>query len=88
MLFSGWDTDQLADALSPTLATCHYLVYVIFVPLNDQIALMGGSYERVENERTNAMRRQRAELLLQLGAPRVGDIGCKRLLLLSRSGRL
>eukprot|EP01047_Picozoa_sp_COSAG01_P022395 COSAG01_NODE_1328_length_10708_cov_102.064379_13_plen_97_part_00 len=33
MLFSGWDTDQLADALSPTLATCHYLVYVIFVPL-------------------------------------------------------
>ena len=56
--------------------------------LDHQIALMGGSYERVENERTNAMRRQRAELLLQLGAPRVGDIGCKRLLLLSRSGRL
>ena len=33
MLFSGWDTDQLSDALSPTLATCHYLIYVIFVPL-------------------------------------------------------
>eukprot|EP01047_Picozoa_sp_COSAG01_P081136 COSAG01_NODE_16052_length_1274_cov_2.251064_1_plen_34_part_10 len=33
MLFSGWDTDQLSDALSPTLATCHYLFYVIFVPL-------------------------------------------------------
>ena len=31
-----------------------------------QIALMGGSYEKVENERTNAMRRQRAELLLHL----------------------
>jgi hypothetical protein len=29
---------------------------------------MGGSYERVENERKNAMRRQRAELLLRLEA--------------------
>ena len=54
--------------------------------LDHQIALMGGSYERVENERTNAMRRQRAELLLHLGAPSV-CISCNRFLLLSRSGR-
>ena len=54
--------------------------------LDHQIALMGGSYERVENERTNAMRRQRAELLLHLGAPSVDDIGCNRLLLLSQRG--
>jgi hypothetical protein len=33
MLFSGWDTDQLNKALSPTLATGHYIFYVIFVPL-------------------------------------------------------
>jgi hypothetical protein len=33
MLFSGWDTDHLNKALSPTLATGHYLLYVIFLPL-------------------------------------------------------
>jgi hypothetical protein len=32
MLFSGWDTDDLSDALSPTLATCHYIVCVILMP--------------------------------------------------------
>ena len=31
-----------------------------------QIALMGGSYERVENDSKNAMLRQRAESLLTL----------------------
>eukprot|EP01047_Picozoa_sp_COSAG01_P098157 COSAG01_NODE_28382_length_662_cov_1.262877_1_plen_220_part_11 len=33
MLFTGWDTDQLNMALSPTLATGHYIFYVILVPL-------------------------------------------------------
>eukprot|EP01049_Picozoa_sp_SAG25_P007001 SAG25_NODE_552_length_6985_cov_2.281295_4_plen_71_part_00 len=55
--------------------------------LDHQIALMGGSYERVENERTNAMRRQRAELLLHLGAPRVDDSGCNCFLLLLQRSR-
>ena len=49
---------------------------------------MGGSYERVENERTNAMRRQRAELLLHLGAPSVDDSGRNRFVLLSQSSSL
>ena len=33
MLFTGWDTDQLSQALSPVLATSHYIFYVILVPL-------------------------------------------------------
>ena len=42
---------------------------VMFVPLvmmNLLIALMGGSYERIEQNTKNAMRRQRAELLVSL----------------------
>ena len=54
--------------------------------LDHQIALMGGSYERVENERTNAMRRQRAQLLLHLGAASVATDG-QRSLPVSRGGR-
>lgn len=53
MLFSGWDIDEAKElAYSPALAELHYLSYVIFVPLimlNLVIALMGGSYERIEN---------------------------------------
>jgi uncharacterized membrane-anchored protein YhcB (DUF1043 family) len=69
MLFNAPDTKSIDNALWPTLATWHYILYVLVVPLimlNLLIALMGGSYERVEQNTQNAMRRQRAELLTSL----------------------
>ena len=71
MLFFGSDPELLNNALSPRLATWHYIFYVSLTPLimmNLLIALMGGSYERVEQNTKNAMLRQRAELLVSLEA--------------------
>jgi len=68
-LFFGSDTGLLNFAQSPRLATWHHLFFVAMVPLimmNLLIALMGGSYERVEENNRNAMLRQRAELLVSL----------------------
>ena len=50
MMFFGAEPEQLAEASSPTLAAWHYIYYVSLTPLimmNLLIALMGGSYERV-----------------------------------------
>ena len=41
-------------------------MFVPLVMMNLLIALMGGSYERIEQNTKNAMRRQRAELLVSL----------------------
>eukprot|EP01043_Picozoa_sp_COSAG02_P018472 COSAG02_NODE_863_length_16409_cov_16.571613_4_plen_221_part_00 len=69
MFFTGSDTELLDRALSPLLATWHYFFVVVMTPLimlNLLIALMGGSYERIEQNTKNAMRRQKAELLVSL----------------------
>jgi hypothetical protein len=69
MFFAGSDTELLDKALSPSLATWHYFFVVVMTPLimlNLLIALMGGSYERIEQNTKNAMRRQKAELLVSL----------------------
>ena len=69
MFFAGSDTELLDIALSPPLATWHYFFVVVMTPLimlNLLIALMGGSYERIEQNTKNAMRRQKAELLVSL----------------------
>lgn len=69
MFFAGSDIELLEKALSPPLATWHYAVFVVMTPLimlNLLIALMGGSYERIEQNTKNAMRRQKAELLVSL----------------------
>ena len=69
MFFAGSDTELLDMAQSPPLATWHYFFVVVMTPLimlNLLIALMGGSYERIEQNTKNAMRRQKAELLVSL----------------------
>jgi hypothetical protein len=69
MMFFGAEPEQLAEASSPTLAAWHYIYYVSLTPLimmNLLIALMGGSYERVNETMKQTMQRQRAELLISL----------------------
>jgi hypothetical protein len=71
MLFHGSNTELIQDAYSPALATWHYIYYVSLAPLillNLLIALMGGSYERIQQHSTNEGRRQRAMMLDDLEA--------------------
>ena len=53
MLFDLWDVEEAKHlAYSPSFAEVHHILYAIFVPLimlNLVIALMGGTYERIEN---------------------------------------